>query len=153
MPWRKMIAVSTAIMIGLFLYKVLYHIPGTEYLHLIIDYHFGFAKRAFIGTLVSFVLPVVPVWLVYALGGAMWLLASLFHAAAAAHPHIERTFAAMGAVGVVETNDQGAEFRQPQPKRDLPFQHAAFRAARAFAGNDHHQPRITRLRGLQKTQQ
>ncbi len=74
-PWRQMIAVDAAVMIGLFLYKVLYHNPGIEYLHLIIDYHFGFAKRAFIGTLVSFVLPVVPVWFVYPLGAAMWLLA------------------------------------------------------------------------------
>lgn len=74
-PWRQMIAVDAAVMIGLFIYKILYHNPGIEYLHLIIDYHFGFAKRAFIGTLVSFVLPVVPVWFVYALGAVIWLLA------------------------------------------------------------------------------
>ncbi|MEX1083636.1 MAG: hypothetical protein WEC82_04885 [Xanthobacteraceae bacterium] len=70
-----MIAVDAAIMLGLFVYKVLYHNPGIEYHHLIIDYHFGFAKRAFVGALVSFALPVVPVWFVYALGGAVWLLA------------------------------------------------------------------------------
>ncbi len=74
-PWRRMIAVDVALMLALFVYKVLYHTPSIEYLHLIIDYHFGFAKRAFAGTLLSFVLPVVPVWFVYALGGAVWLLA------------------------------------------------------------------------------
>ncbi len=74
-PWRRMIAVDVALMLALFIYKVLYHTPSIEYLHLIIDYHFGFAKRAFAGTLLSFVLPVVPVWFVYALGAAIWLLA------------------------------------------------------------------------------
>jgi hypothetical protein len=74
-PWRRMIVIDAAIMVGLFIYKVLYHNPVLEYLHLIVDYHFGFAKRALIGTLVSFVLPVVPVWFVYLLGGAIWLLA------------------------------------------------------------------------------
>ncbi len=76
-PWRRMIAVDAAIMVALFLYKVLYHKPVLEYLHLVVDYHFGFAKRAFIGALLSAVLPVVPVWLVYALGAAIWLLALL----------------------------------------------------------------------------
>jgi hypothetical protein len=70
-----MIGVDAAIMLGLFIYKVFYHNPGIEYHHLIIDYHFGFAKRALAGTLVSFVVPVVPVWFVYVLGGAVWLLA------------------------------------------------------------------------------
>lgn len=72
-----MIAVDTAIMIGLLLYKVLYHNPVLEYLHLIVDYHFGFAKRAFVGAALSLVLPVVPVWFVYVLGAAIWLIALL----------------------------------------------------------------------------
>ncbi len=70
-----MIAVDIAIMIGFFVYKTLYYVPTVPYLHLIIDYHFGFAKRALVGTLLSFVLPVVPVWFVFVLGGAIWLLA------------------------------------------------------------------------------
>jgi hypothetical protein len=74
-PWRRMIALDAAIMLGLFCYKALYHNPVLEYLHLIVDYHFGFAKRAFIGTLLSIVLPVVPVWFVYALGSIVWLVA------------------------------------------------------------------------------
>lgn len=70
-----MIAVDAALMLGLFIYKVLYHNPEIEYHHLIIDYHFGFAKRALVGTLLSFALPVVPVWFVFALGATVWLIA------------------------------------------------------------------------------
>lgn len=74
-PWRAMIAVNVAIMSALFAYKLLYHHPKTTYYHLIVDYKFGFAKRALIGELVSYMLPVTPVWFVFALGGAVWLVA------------------------------------------------------------------------------
>ena len=74
-PWRRMIAIDVAIMLGLFVYKILYYVPTVPYLHLIIDYHFGFTKRALVDTLLSFILPVVPVWFVFVLGGAVWLLA------------------------------------------------------------------------------
>jgi hypothetical protein len=75
-PWRLMIAVNLAILIGLFLYKIT-RPPYVPYIHLLVDYHFGFAKRAFIGAVVSLFSQKVPVWLVFALGGAVWLTTAL----------------------------------------------------------------------------
>jgi hypothetical protein len=71
-PWRLMIAVNAAVIIGVFLYKIGRE-PYVPYIHLLVDYHFGFIKRALIGATVSLFLAKVPVWLVFALGGAVWL--------------------------------------------------------------------------------
>jgi hypothetical protein len=77
-PWRLMLAVNVAVLIGVFAYKITLQ-PYVPYLHLLVDYHFGFTKRALIGALVSLFTDKVPVWLVFALGGAMWLItAALF---------------------------------------------------------------------------
>ena len=48
--------------------------PYVPYIHLLVDYHFGFTKRALIGAVVSLFTDKVPVWLVFALGGAVWLI-------------------------------------------------------------------------------
>jgi hypothetical protein len=72
-PWRLMLAVNAAVLIGVFLYKITRE-PYVPYIHLLVDYHFGFAKRALIGALVSLFLTKVPVWLVFALSGAVWLI-------------------------------------------------------------------------------
>src|ERR1700712_1216399 len=71
-PWRLMIAVNAAVIIGVFLYKITRE-PYVPYIHLLVDYHFGFIKRALIGATVSLFLAKVPVWFVFALGGAVWL--------------------------------------------------------------------------------
>jgi hypothetical protein len=71
-PWRLMIAVNVAVIIGVFLYKIGRE-PYVPYIHLLVDYHFGFTKRALIGATVSLFFAKVPVWLVFALGGAVWL--------------------------------------------------------------------------------
>src|SRR3979490_2990904 len=77
-PWRLMLAVNAAVLIGVFLYKITLN-PYVPYLHLLVDYHFGFTKRALIGALVSLFTDKVPVWPVFALGGAIWLItAGLF---------------------------------------------------------------------------
>jgi hypothetical protein len=77
-PWRLMLAVNVAVLIGVFLYKITLN-PYVPYLHLLVDYHFGFTKRALIGALVSVFTDKVPVWPVFALGGAIWLItAGLF---------------------------------------------------------------------------
>jgi len=77
-PWRLMLAVNAAVMIGVFLYKITLP-PYVPYLHLLVDYQFGFSKRALIGAIVSLFTDKVPVWLVFALGGAVWLItAGLF---------------------------------------------------------------------------
>jgi hypothetical protein len=72
-PWRLMIAVNAAVIIGVFLYKITRE-PYVPYIHLLVDYHFGFIKRGLIGATLSLFLAKVPVWLVFALGGAVWLV-------------------------------------------------------------------------------
>jgi hypothetical protein len=72
-PWRLMLAVNAAVLIGVFLTKITLP-PYVPYIHLLVDYHFGFAKRALIGAVVSLFFAKVPLWLVFALSGAVWLI-------------------------------------------------------------------------------
>src|ERR1700730_14366026 len=72
-PWRLMLAVNAAVVIGVFLYKITLP-PYVPYIHLLVDYHFGFTKRALIGAIVSLFFAKVPVWLVFALAGGVWLV-------------------------------------------------------------------------------
>jgi hypothetical protein len=72
-PWRLMLAVNVAVLVGVFLYKITLP-PYVPYIHLLVDYHFGFTKRALIGALVALFFAKVPVWLVFALGGVVWLI-------------------------------------------------------------------------------
>jgi hypothetical protein len=77
-PWRVMLAVNAAVLAGVFVHKITLP-PYVPYIHLLVDYHFGFAKRALIGAIVSLFAQQVPVWLVFALGGVTWLItAGLF---------------------------------------------------------------------------
>jgi hypothetical protein len=68
-----MLAVNVAVLTGVFLYKITLP-PYVPYIHLLVDYHFGFTKRALIGAIVALFSAKVPVWLVFALGGAAWLV-------------------------------------------------------------------------------
>ena len=68
-----MIAVNAAVALGVLLHKITLP-PFVPYIHLLVDYHFGFIKRALIGAAVSLFSAKVPVWLVFALGGAVWLI-------------------------------------------------------------------------------
>src|SRR3984893_4071684 len=72
-PWRLMLAVNVAVIVGVFLYKITRE-PYVPYIHLLVDYHFGFTKRALIGAVVSLFVAKIPVWLVFALAGAVWLV-------------------------------------------------------------------------------
>jgi hypothetical protein len=72
-PWRLMIAVNVAVFAGVLLHKITLP-PYVPYIHLLVDYHFGFIKRALIGATVSLFFGKIPVWLVFALGGAVWLV-------------------------------------------------------------------------------
>jgi hypothetical protein len=77
-PWRLMVAVNAAVLIGVFWHKVTLP-PYVPYIHLLVDYHFGFTKRALIGAIVSLFTAKVPVWLVFVLSGTVWLItAGLF---------------------------------------------------------------------------
>jgi hypothetical protein len=71
-PWRVMVSVNVAVFVGLFLFKISLP-PFVPYVHLLVDYHFGFTKRALIGALVALVTAKVPVWLVFAIAGTTWL--------------------------------------------------------------------------------
>src|SRR3984885_11938430 len=75
-PCRVMLAVNVAVMAGVLIHKVTLP-PYVPYIHLLVDYHFGFVKRALIGAIVSRFTERVPVWLVFALGGAVWVLTAL----------------------------------------------------------------------------
>ena len=68
-----MLVVNAAVLSGVFLHKIALP-PYVPYIHLLADYHFGFTKRALIGAIVALFSSKVPVWLVFALGGAAWLV-------------------------------------------------------------------------------
>jgi hypothetical protein len=72
-PWRLMLVVNVAVVIGVFLHKIALP-PYVPYIHLLVDYHFGFIKRALIGAVVALFTAKVPVWLVFALAGVTWLI-------------------------------------------------------------------------------
>ena len=72
-PWRLLLAIIAAVIAGVFIHKIQLP-PYVPYIHLLADYHFGFVKRALIGAVVALFTARVPVWLVFALGGATWLL-------------------------------------------------------------------------------
>jgi hypothetical protein len=72
-PWRLMLVVNVAVVIGVFLHKIAL-VPYVPYIHLLVDYHFGFIKRALIGAVVALFTAKVPVWLVFALSGVVWLI-------------------------------------------------------------------------------
>jgi hypothetical protein len=72
-PWRLMLAINVAVALGVFAHKIRLT-PYIPYIHLLVDYHFCFIKRALIGALVALFTDKVPVWLPYALGGTVWLL-------------------------------------------------------------------------------
>src|SRR5436305_14140549 len=79
-PWPLMLAVNIAVLSWVFLNTIVMqpylYLP---YIHLLVDYHFGFTKRALIGAVVSLFTDKIPVWLVFALGGGVWLVtAGLF---------------------------------------------------------------------------
>jgi hypothetical protein len=71
--WGTLLAINVAAVVGVFIHKILLP-PFVPYIHLLIDYRFGFIKRALIGAIVSLFAAKVPVWLVFALGGAIWLV-------------------------------------------------------------------------------
>ncbi|QPF91910.1 hypothetical protein [Bradyrhizobium commune] len=72
-PWRLFLAINIAVIVGVFIHKILLP-PYVPYIHLLVDYHFGFIKRALIGAIVALFTAKVPVWLVFALSGTVWLV-------------------------------------------------------------------------------
>ncbi len=72
-PWRLLLAINAAVIVGVFVHKIQLP-PYVPYIHLLVDYHFGFIKRALIGAIVALFTDKVPVWLVFAIAGVTWLV-------------------------------------------------------------------------------
>jgi hypothetical protein len=74
-PWRWMLAVDCVIPVGGILFTLFVDSPRyAGYMHLLVTYHFGFARRALLGTIISSFTNVVPLWYVYAIAIAAWLV-------------------------------------------------------------------------------
>jgi hypothetical protein len=74
-PWRWMLAIDFAIGIGGVCYTVFVDSPRyASYMHLLVTYHFGFVRRALIGEIVSWFTDAVPLWYVYAIAIAAWIV-------------------------------------------------------------------------------
>jgi hypothetical protein len=81
--------------------------------------------------------------------------------ACAPQAHIERALPAMPGMGIIETDDKQAKFRQREPHWNLPPQYAglairvvlAATRPKAFASNDKHSPGAIGLSAAQKSQQ
>ena len=77
--WRQMAATNIVVAAALLVYKVGWSYPGEQYTQLLMDYHYGFTKRALIGFVVSLAFPVIPPWSPFVLGGiVLALTAALF---------------------------------------------------------------------------
>ena len=72
--WLMMLALNAMLMIALYIYKLLYNIPGEVYTQLLADYHFGFIKRALLGALTGLLFPTLPVWSPYVHGTLILLV-------------------------------------------------------------------------------
>ena len=116
-----MVAVNAAVVVGVLLYKIP-RPPYVPYIHLLVDYHFGFIKRALIGAVVGLFTSKVPVWLVFVLGGATWLvtLALFVNENEIRDPdvsevHTERIYPkAVGALRIANRDMAGDAFLKPE---------------------------------------
>src|SRR6266446_6060006 len=90
-PWRLMLVVNVAVLIGVFLHKISLP-PYVPYIHLLVDYHFGFAKRALIGAAIGLFTAKVPVWLVFALSCALAICLLLIPARSVAYVALAALF-------------------------------------------------------------
>ncbi|NUR13032.1 MAG: hypothetical protein HOQ20_14510 [Bradyrhizobium sp.] len=78
-PWRLLLAVNAVVVLGVFVHKIQLP-PYVPYIHLLVDYHFGFIKRALIGAIVALFTDKVPVRSVFAIGGVTWLVTLALYA-------------------------------------------------------------------------
>lgn len=74
--WRWLIFINATIIFGYAVYKIVHDVPDLEYTHLLVNYHFGFTKRALIGEVISLFTDRVSPWLVYVLGSTILLAAT-----------------------------------------------------------------------------
>jgi hypothetical protein len=82
-PWRWMLGLDCVIAPAVLLYTVFIDSPRYPgYMHLLVTYHFGFVRRAFIGSALSWFTDAVPFWSVYAIAIAAWIVALVLFVAA-----------------------------------------------------------------------
>jgi hypothetical protein len=82
-PWRWMLALNCIIAPAALLYTVLVDSPRYPgYMHLLVTYHFGFVRRALVGTVLSWFTDAVPFWYVYAIAIAAWIVTLVLFVAA-----------------------------------------------------------------------
>jgi hypothetical protein len=81
--WQWMLAVNAVIAAGGLLYTVFVDSPRyDQYMQLLVTYHFGFIRRALVGEIISWFTDVVPLWYVYALAIAAWIVCLILFIAA-----------------------------------------------------------------------
>ena len=74
-PWRWMLALDCIIAPAVLLSTVFLDSPRYPgYMHLLVTYHFGFIRRALVGTVLSAFTDAVPFWYVYALAIVAWIV-------------------------------------------------------------------------------
>ncbi|MCX7308074.1 MAG: hypothetical protein NTZ72_09010 [Afipia sp.] len=66
--WRRLVAISIALMIGQIVYKLSRDFLSLPYIHLLVDFHFGFIRRALVGAMMSLALTKIPQWMPFATG-------------------------------------------------------------------------------------
>jgi hypothetical protein len=82
-PWRWMLALDVIIASIVLFYTVFVDSPRYPgYMHLLVTYHFGFVRRALVGTVLSAFTDTVPFWYVYALAIAAWIVTLVLFVAA-----------------------------------------------------------------------
>lgn len=69
-----MLAIDAAIAVLAFLYQIFVHVPLLEYSQYLTTYHFGFVRRALLGSIIALFTDHVPIALVYILGIIVWLV-------------------------------------------------------------------------------
>jgi hypothetical protein len=81
--WRWMLAIDFVIALGGLVYTVFVDSPRyADYMQLLVTYHFGFVRRALVGTIVSWFTDAVPLWYIYAIGIAAWIVTLILFVAA-----------------------------------------------------------------------
>jgi hypothetical protein len=80
LPWLCILIVDVVIGLAGIVYTICTDSPRLPgYMHLLVTYHFGFTRRALIGTIVSWLTDVVPLWYVYGIAIVAWIITvSLF---------------------------------------------------------------------------
>ncbi len=66
--WRRLIVINIGIFVCYTIYKLSRDFLSLPYIHFLVDYHFGFTRRALVGAVTSFFLDKIPPWLPWATG-------------------------------------------------------------------------------------